>query len=65
MKKCISIILALMLMVGCICISASAKENVSNEEVVAIARATGRFNMDVSANSTRKASTSFPLEAGR
>lgn len=64
MKKCISIMLTLILMVSCICIPASAVDSTLDEGETAVARATGRFSMDVSAKSTRKASTSFPLEAG-
>lgn len=56
--------LVLILAMSCICIHASAMESTLNEEEVAIARATGKFSMDISANSSKKASTSFPLEAG-
>lgn len=35
-----------------------------NTSVQAIGQATGRFSMDVPANTTRQANTSFPLEAG-
>lgn len=64
MRKCFCTVLALIIAVGCICIPASAMENASDGEEMIIARATGRFNMDVSAKTSRKASTSFPLEAG-
>lgn len=65
MRKCFCIILALIItVISCICIPVSAMENASNGKEMIIARATGRFNMDVSANTSRKASTSFPLEAG-
>lgn len=56
--------LVVILAISCICIPASAMENALNGEEVAIARATGRFSMDISANSSKKASTSFSLEAG-
>ena len=39
-------------------------ENMTYEKDMTIARATGRFSMDVSANTIRKASSSFPLEVG-
>jgi len=64
MKKYISIMLVVILAMSCICIPASAMENDLNGEEVTIARATGRFTMDISANSSKKASTSFSLEAG-
>lgn len=50
MKKCISAVLVIVLVMSCICIPASAMENAFNEEETAIARATGRFSMDISAN---------------
>ena len=43
---------------------AGAAEAMTPEEPVAIARATGRFTMDVAPHSARQASTSFPLEVG-
>lgn len=64
MRKCFCTVLALIIVVSCICVPASAMENASDGEEMIIARATGRFNMDVPANTSRKASTSFPLEAG-
>lgn len=64
MKKYISIMLVVILAMSCICIPASAMGNALNGEEVAIARATGRFSMDISANSSKKASTRFSLEAG-
>lgn len=64
MRKCFCAVLALVIAVSCLCTSALAMENESNGEEMIIARATGRFNMDVPANTSRKASTSFPLEAG-
>lgn len=64
MKKCISAVLVIVFVMSCICISASAMENAFNEEETAIARATGRFSMDISANSSKKASTSFSMEYG-
>lgn len=64
MRKCFRIVLALIIVVSCICTPALAMEDAYYEEEMIVARATGRFNMDVSANTSRKASTSFPLEAG-
>ncbi len=64
MKKYIIIMLVIILVMSCICVPASAMENVLDGEEVAIVRATGRFSMDISANSSKKASTSFSLEAG-
>lgn len=64
MRKCFNIMLVLTLVVSCICVPASAACSSLGEEEVVVARATGRFSMDVGASSMRKASTSFSLEYG-
>lgn len=67
-KKYVCTILIFIIAISCCCISVSAKEMeneyVNQEEELIITRATGRFSMDVSANTIRKASASFPLDAG-
>ena len=64
MKKHFCAALVFAILISCIYIPASAMENMTYEKDMTIARATGRFNMDVSANTIRKASSSFPLEVG-
>ena len=62
MKKHFCVIIAVIIAVSCICISASAMD-MAQEEMI-ITRATGRFSMDIPANSSRKANTSFSMEYG-
>lgn len=64
MKKHFCAALVFAILISCIYIPASAMENMTYEKDMTIARATGRFSMDVSANTIRKASSSFPLEVG-
>lgn len=63
-KKLICTVLACAMFVSCLCINAGAIECTPQEEVISIARATGRFSTDVPGGATFQASTSFPLEAG-
>ncbi|NBJ90881.1 hypothetical protein [Acutalibacter sp. 1XD8-36] len=64
MKKCLCTILALVLMLSCVCLPASAVEIVESDGNQPVARATSRFTIDVKANSSMRASTSFPMEVG-
>lgn len=59
LKRFFSVILACTILLGCFCVNASAMDSTEIET-----RATGRFSMDVPANTTVKASSSFPLEVG-
>lgn len=64
MKRFFCMVVACATAISCLSMNTGAvsvKE--SNTELV-IQRATGQFNMDVSANSLATASSSFPLEAG-
>lgn len=56
--------LACVLTMSCLCINSSAAEGVSQEIGVTIARASGKFSMDVPGNTAIKADSSFPLEVG-
>ena len=64
LKKLICPIVALFLMVGCLAGAAVATEVQQPVQNIVVARATGRFTVDVPAKQTYKASSSFPLEAG-
>lgn len=65
LKKLICPIVALFLLVSCFAGTAGASEvQQPVQNVVAVARATGRFTVDVPAKQIYKASSSFPLEAG-
>lgn len=65
LKKLFCPLLALVLIAACFCTSVSAEElpAVGTNELI-IARATGRFSMDVPAGALRQANTSFPLDPG-
>lgn len=63
MKKCLCAVIAVIIAISCICIPVSAMD-MAQEEAMIIARATGRFSMDVPANTSRKADTSFSMEYG-
>lgn len=56
-----SILLACVMVMGCAVTNVQAA---GAEEDVPVVFASGRFSMTVSANSTSKADTAFPLEAG-
>ena len=64
-RKVVSFLLAMML-VGCVGLTASAAS--FNDAEVAksstVLRATGHFDIEVPAKTTRKAGTSFPMEYG-
>lgn len=58
-KRFFSVILACTILLGGLCINVGASDIADIET-----RATGRFSMDIPANTKVKASSSFPLEAG-
>lgn len=64
-RKFLCIVFACFMLVNCLGISAGAAnvETQRNMKLV-IERASGRFSLDVPANKTVGATTSFPLEAG-
>lgn len=62
-SKIMYALLALVAMATCLPSSAFAVGEYA-EQTVAIVRASGKFSMDIPANSTVKATTSFPLETG-
>lgn len=65
LKKLICPIVALFLLVSCFAGTAGAAEvQQPVQNVAAVARATGRFTVDVPAKTVYKASSSFPLEVG-
>ena len=65
LRKLFCPLLALALTVSCLFTSANAKEIPSvGDSGVVIARATGRFSMDVPAGTLRQANTSFSLDPG-
>lgn len=61
---CPLLALTLVLIFTCMSASVSAKQIVSTGEDMVIARATGRFNIDVSPGNLRQANTSFSLDPG-
>lgn len=64
LKRIVCIVLASVIAVSCIGMSASAMGNDPQELGVLFVTATGKFNMDVPGNSLAKSSTTFPLEVG-
>lgn len=64
MKKQLSLVLACALALSCLCISAGAAEMSAPEPEMVIARATGRFTVDIPANATAKAGSDLSLEYG-
>lgn len=63
-KKVSSLLLALILAMSCMSVSAETTDYVEQENEIIVARATGRFTMDVPAHTSKQASSSFPLEVG-
>ena len=64
-RKIMSSIVAVILVVSCLCGSANAEENVFVEEPkMVISRATGRFSMDIPAGTLRQSNSSFLLDPG-
>lgn len=74
MYKALQKIIAVVAIVGCICVNAVAVEfEMANHvlasdetwvEMTSISRASGSFNVSVAANARAKGDTDFPLEAG-
>lgn len=63
-KKFICMLLMLVTFVSCFETGAAAADARSNENGGLEVRATGKFDIEVPANSTVKADSSFPLEVG-
>lgn len=64
LKRISAMVLTLAIMAGCVGMNAAASTYSSNERGTYSIYASGRFNMDVPANTTVKANSSFPLEVG-
>lgn len=63
-KKFFCLMLALVVVVSCFGVSAVAAEVAPYADDFLTVRATGKFDMEVPANSAVKADSSFPLEVG-
>ena len=64
-RKFLCIVFACFMLVNCLGISAGAANvEIQRDMKLVIERASGRFSLDVPANKTVGATTSFPLEAG-
>lgn len=64
LKKVFCMLMACAAAVSCLCISAGAVGAEKQEEMMIVARATGKFNIDVPAKEIVSANISFPLEVG-
>ncbi len=64
LKKFVCMMLTLAALVSCLGVSATAVQIAAYDGEFIAERATGKFNMDVPANSAVKAGSSFPLEVG-
>ena len=64
MKKIFCLVLVLVVVVSCFGVSAVAAEVTPYDDSFLEVRATGKFDMEVPANSSVKAADSFPLEVG-
>lgn len=64
LKKILCMIFASVIMVSCLGVNAGAVSKQAGETELNLPRATERFNFEVSANSIKKAETTFPMEAG-
>ena len=64
MKKRLSLALACALALSCLCMSAGAAEVVTPEPELAVARATGRFSVEIPADTIVRAGSDLPLERG-
>lgn len=62
-KRMFCVVLAIVALVSCFGINATATGVPSYDDSISV-RATGKFDMDVPANSAVKAGSSFPLEVG-
>ena len=63
-KKFLCTVLMLVMVVSCFGINAAAAKIPSNEDDFLAVQATGKFDIEVPANSAVKAGSSFPLEVG-
>lgn len=64
-KKAACITMTCIVLMSCLFVNVSANENVMLKgETIEVTRATGRFSMDIPANTAVEADTSFPLEDG-
>ena len=64
-RKFLCVVFACFMLVNCLGISAGAANVETQRDMkLVIERASGRFSLDVPANKTVGATTSFPLEAG-
>lgn len=64
MKRLFCMVLASAVMLACVSVSDAAVEPGAQTVETYAVYASGRFNMDVPANTTVKANSSFPLEVG-
>lgn len=64
MKKRLSLALACALALSCLWVSAGAAEVVTPEPELVVARATGRFSVEVPADTIVRAGSDLPLEYG-
>lgn len=64
MRKCVGLMLALVLAVSSLGTPVVAAETQSDELAAGFQRSTGSFSMTISAGKYKKANTSFTLEAG-
>lgn len=66
MRRCFGVMLALTILVGSFAVPAMAVDDTqgSLEDAASMERSTGSFSMTISAGKSKKASTSFSLEAG-
>ena len=64
LKRVFSVVMALVVMVCCFAMNAAALGESNRGEETYTVYATGRFHMEVPANTTVKAESSFPLEVG-
>lgn len=64
LKKLFCMVLASVIVVSCLGVSAAAAEKDTQGLEPRTVNATGKFNMDVPGNTTVKADSSFPLEVG-
>ena len=64
MKKLFCMMLALVFLVSCFGVNAVASEVTTYDDAFLSVRATGKFDIEVPANSAVKAGSSFPLEVG-
>ena len=63
-KRLFCMAMTCVLVVCCVCVHAEAVEEAEREQDIFTARASGKFSMEVPADTIVKASSSFPLEAG-